>query len=115
VRVASGPSIDLDVVHPPPIPEKGRGSTDVGRLVQAHGAHLPTQLVLETEGIPDDVRGRAMFSRDSSSWSRLECVVRRRLITGSGWNGIQADGKRLRDSAASGLLSSESQTNLFTP
>ena len=67
-----------------------------------------------TEGVPDDVRGRAMAVRKLRMLP-VECVVRG-YITGSGWKDYQATGKVSGIELPPGLRESERlPTPVFTP
>src|SRR5262245_65825292 len=87
-----------DVVHPTPIPDKGRVLTGLSVLWFGITRDIvPNHFVSATDGVPAELRGRALRVR------RLEmvpagCIVRGQ-ITRLGWAGRQ----RRRPSAGIGL------------
>src|SRR5947207_7382119 len=90
--VASDRISTYDVVHPNPIPDKGKVLTGLSAFWFAKTGHIvANHYVSATEGVPDEVRGRAMVVRKLEMLP-VECVVRG-YITGSGWKDYQATGK----------------------
>ena len=90
--VASDRISTFDAVHPTPIPDKGKVLTGLSvfwfeRLADV----IPNHFVSATDGVPDEVRGRALVVRKLAMLP-VECVVRG-YITGSGWKDYQASGK----------------------
>ena len=87
----------------------------LGVLVPAHRPHrAPTTSISATEGVPDEVRGRAMPCA-SCEMLPVECVVRG-YITGSGWKDYQATGTVSGIELPPGLRESEQlPTPIFTP
>jgi phosphoribosylaminoimidazole-succinocarboxamide synthase len=70
--------------------------------------------VSATDGVPDEVRGRAIVARKLEMLP-VECVVRG-YITGSGWKDYQASGKVSGIELAPGLQESERLPQpIFTP
>ena len=99
LMVASDRISTYDVVHPTPIPDKGRVLTGLSAFWFARTGHIvPNHFVSATEDVPDEVRGRAMVVRKLRMLP-VECVVRG-YITGSGWKDYQATGERLGHRAA---------------
>ena len=99
LMVASDRISTYDVVHPTPIPGKGAVLTGLSAFWFAKTGHIvDNHYISATEGVPDDVRGRAMVVRRLNMLP-VECVVRG-YITGSGWKDYQATGKRLGHRAA---------------
>ena len=91
LMVASDRISTYDVVHPTPIPDKGTVLTGVSAFWFARTADIvPNHLISVTEGVPDDVRGRAHVVR-RLEMVPLECVVRG-YLTGSGWKDYQREG-----------------------
>ena len=88
--VASDRISTYDVVHPTPVPDKGRVLTGLSvfwfdRTQEICGNHL-----LSYTDVPGDVRGRAMLVA-RLEMVPLECVVRG-YLSGSGWKDYQATG-----------------------
>ena len=115
LMVASDRISTYDVVHPTPIPDKGAVLTGLSAFwFTLTGSHVPNHVVSVTDGVPDDVRGRAMVVRKLKMVS-LECVVRG-YITGSGWKDYQRDGTVSGIRLPEGLLESEQLPEpIFTP
>jgi phosphoribosylaminoimidazole-succinocarboxamide synthase len=115
LMVASDRISTYDVVHPTPVPDKGKVLTGlsafwfdlVNDLVDHH-------VMSYTDGVPDDVRGRAVRVRRLQMLP-VECVVRG-YITGSGWKDYQATGKVSGLQLPEGLQESEQLPEpLYTP
>ena len=88
LMVASDRISTYDVVHPTPIPDKGRVLTglsvfwfDLTRDIVAN------HFVSATDGVPEDLRGRALRVKRLKMLP-VECVVRG-YISGSGWKDYQ--------------------------
>jgi phosphoribosylaminoimidazole-succinocarboxamide synthase len=115
LMVATDRISTYDVVHPTPIPDKGAVLTGLSAFwFTLTGAHVPNHVVSVTDGVPDDVRGRAMVVR-KLKMVPLECVVRG-YITGSGWKDYQRDGTVSGIRLPEGLLESEQlHEPIFTP
>jgi phosphoribosylaminoimidazole-succinocarboxamide synthase len=113
--VASDRISTYDVVHPTPIPDKGNVLTGLSTFwFQRTSEILPNHVVSLTEGVPDEVRGRAMVVRKLEMLS-VECVVRG-YITGSGWKDYQATGAVSGIALPAGLRESDRLPEpLFTP
>jgi phosphoribosylaminoimidazole-succinocarboxamide synthase len=115
LMVASDRISTYDVVHPTPIPDKGKVLTALSvfwfhRTVDI----VPNHLVSATEGVPDDVRGRALMVRRLEMLP-LECVVRG-YLTGSGWKDYQRTGAVCGIELPAGLRESEQLPEpIFTP
>jgi phosphoribosylaminoimidazole-succinocarboxamide synthase len=97
--VASDRVSTYDVVHPTPVPDKGRVLTGVsafwfGRLESLVPNHLVSTSVLDlpeaAQASADWLRGRSMLVRKVEI-VHFECVVRGYLV-GSGWKEYQRDG-----------------------
>jgi phosphoribosylaminoimidazole-succinocarboxamide synthase len=91
LMVASDRISTYDVVHPTPIPDKGKVLTalSVFWFEQTAGI-VPNHLVSVTEDVPDEARGRALNVMKLDMLP-VECVVRG-YLTGSGWKDYQATG-----------------------
>src|SRR5689334_10049897 len=89
--VASDRISTYDVVHPTPIPGKGAVLTGLSTFwFERTTGIVRNHLVSVTDGVPEEVRGRAMRVRKLEMLP-VECVVRG-YITGSGWKDYQATG-----------------------
>jgi phosphoribosylaminoimidazole-succinocarboxamide synthase len=115
LMVASDRISTYDVVHPTPIPDKGRVLTGLSVFWFGRTSHIvPNHFVSATEGVPDDVRGRAIVVRKLRMLP-VECVVRG-YITGSGWKDYQATGRVSGIELPPGLRESEQLPEpIFTP
>ena len=115
LMVASDRISTYDVVHPTPIPDKGKVLTGLSAFWFAKTAHIvANHLVSSTEGVPDEVRGRAQVVRKLRMLP-VECVVRG-YITGSGWKDYQATGRVSGVELPPGLRESEQLPSpIFTP
>jgi phosphoribosylaminoimidazole-succinocarboxamide synthase len=113
--VASDRISTYDVVHPTPIPDKGKVLTGLSAFWFARTEHIvPNHLVSVTDGVPHEVRGRAMLVRRLKMLS-VECVVRG-YITGSGWKGYQQTGAVCGIRLPEGLRESDELPRpIFTP
>jgi phosphoribosylaminoimidazole-succinocarboxamide synthase len=115
LMVASDRISTYDVVHPTPIPDKGSVLTGLSAFWFARTGHIVrNHLVSSTDGVPEDVRGRAMAVRKLRMLP-VECVVRG-YITGSGWKDYQATGSVSGIELPPGLRESDRlPTPIFTP
>ncbi|MDX6708440.1 MAG: phosphoribosylaminoimidazole-succinocarboxamide synthase [Solirubrobacteraceae bacterium] len=115
LMVASDRISTYDVVHPTPIPDKGKVLTALSVFWFEHtGELVPNHLASATEGVPDEVRGRAL-SVMKLDMLPVECVVRG-YLTGSGWKDYQATGAVAGITLPEGLQDSEKLPEpIFTP
>jgi phosphoribosylaminoimidazole-succinocarboxamide synthase len=115
LMVASDRISTYDVVHPTPIPDKGRVLTGLSVFWFGRTSHIvPNHFVSATDGVPDDVRGRAIVVRKLRMLP-VECVVRG-YITGSGWKDYQATGRVSGIELPPGLRESDQLPEpIFTP
>jgi len=113
--VASDRISTYDVVHPNGIPDKGNVLTGISAFWFNKTGHIiPNHYISATEGVPAEVRGRAMAVQKLKMLP-VECVVRG-YITGSGWKDYQATGKVSGIELPVGLKESEKlPTPIFTP
>jgi phosphoribosylaminoimidazole-succinocarboxamide synthase len=113
--VASDRISTYDVVHPNGIPGKGNVLTGISAFWFNKTGHIvPNHYISATEGVPDEVRGRAMAVQKLKMLP-VECVVRG-YITGSGWKDYGATGKVSGIELPVGLRESEKlPTPIFTP
>src|SRR3954451_4288830 len=90
LMVASDRISTYDVVHPTPIPDKGKVLTGLSEFwFERTGDIVPNHLVSYTD-VPDEASGRAMLV-ERLEMAPVECVVRG-YITGSGWKDYKATG-----------------------
>jgi phosphoribosylaminoimidazole-succinocarboxamide synthase len=103
-----------DVVHPTPIPDKGKMLTGLTAFWLAETESLcPNHLVSYTD-VPDPTRGRGMLVERLEMFP-VECVVRG-YITGSGWKDYQSTGAVCGIELPGGLRESEQLPEpIFTP
>src|SRR3954466_16033778 len=103
-----------DVVHPTPIPDKGKVLTGLSVFWFGRTQDIcPNHLVSFTE-VPEEARGRAMLV-ERLSMIPVEGVVRG-YITGSGWKDYQAPGSVCGIALPKGLTESEQLPEpIFTP
>jgi phosphoribosylaminoimidazole-succinocarboxamide synthase len=112
--VASDRISTYDVVHPTPIPDKGKVLTGLTAFWLERASDIcPNHLISYTD-VPEEFRGRAMLVE------RLEMVpveaVVRGYITGSGWKDYQASGAVCGIELPAGLEESEQLPEpIFTP
>jgi phosphoribosylaminoimidazole-succinocarboxamide synthase len=112
--VASDRISTYDVVHPTPIPDKGKVLTGLTAFwLERTGDICPNHLVSYTE-VPEEFRGRAMLV-ERLEMVPVECVVRG-YITGSGWKDYQATGAVCGIELPDGLEESQQlPAPIFTP
>ena len=112
--VASDRISTYDVVHPTPIPDKGKVLTGLTAFwLDRVGQICPHHLVSYTE-VPEEFAGRAMLV-ERLQMVPVECVVRG-YITGSGWKDYQASGAVCGIELPAGLRESEQLPEpIFTP
>ena len=115
LMVASDRISTYDVVHPTPIPDKGKVLTALSVVWFGLTADVvPNHLISATDGVPDDARGRALRVTRLRMLP-VECVVRG-YITGSGWKDYQATGRVSGIELPPGLQESEQLPEpIFTP
>jgi phosphoribosylaminoimidazole-succinocarboxamide synthase len=115
LMVASDRVSTYDVVHPNPIPDKGKVLTGLSRFWFERTGHIcPNHMTSATEGVPEEVRGRGLAVRKLEMLP-VECVVRG-YLTGSGWKDYQATGAVCGIGLPEGLRESERLPEpIFTP
>jgi len=103
-----------DVVHPTPIPDKGKVLTGLSDFWFERTGHIcPNHLVSVTD-VPHEARGRGMLV-ERLEMVPVECVVRG-YITGSGWKDYQATGAVCGIALPAGLEESQELPEpIFTP
>jgi len=114
LMVASDRISTYDVVHPTPIPDKGKVLTGLTAFwLERTGEICPNHLISYTD-VPEEFRGRAMLV-ERLEMAPVECVVRG-YITGSGWKDYQATGAVCGIELPEGLRESEQLPEpIFTP
>jgi phosphoribosylaminoimidazole-succinocarboxamide synthase len=115
LMVASDRISTYDVVHPTPIPDKGKVLTGLSAFwFQRTNTIVPNHLVSVTDGVPDEARGRAMVVRKLEMLP-VECVVRG-YLSGSGWKDYQRTGAVSGIELPPGLSESDRLPQpIFTP
>ena len=115
LMVASDRISTYDAVHPTPIPDKGKVLTGLSAFWFERTGHIvANHLISATEGVPEEVHGRALVVRRLRMLP-VECVVRG-YITGSGWKDYQATGRVSGIELPEGLRESERLPEpIFTP
>jgi len=115
LMVASDRISTYDVVHPTPIPDKGKVLSGLSVFwFEQTGAIVPNHLVSATEGVPEEARGRGLLVRKLEMLP-VECVVRG-YLTGSGWKDYQATGSVAGIPLPEGLReSAQLPEAIFTP
>jgi phosphoribosylaminoimidazole-succinocarboxamide synthase len=114
LMVASDRISTYDVVHPTPIPDKGKVLTGLTAFwLERTGGICPNHLISLVD-VPEEFRGRAMLV-ERLEMVQVECVVRG-YITGSGWKDYQATGAVCGIELPDGLRESEQLPEpIFTP
>jgi phosphoribosylaminoimidazole-succinocarboxamide synthase len=79
-----------DVVHPTPIPDKGRVLSGLSVFWFDRTGHICPNHLISYADVPDDARGRGMLV-ERLDMVPVECVVRG-YLTGSGWKDYKAGG-----------------------
>jgi phosphoribosylaminoimidazole-succinocarboxamide synthase len=115
LMVASDRISTYDVVHPTPIPGKGAVLTGLSVFwFELTKDIVPNHLIAYRDGVPEDVRGRALAVK-RLQMVPIECVVRG-YITGSGWKDYQRTGTVCGIELPAGLRESEQLPEpIFTP
>src|SRR2546421_7730334 len=115
LMVASDRISTYDVVHPTPIPDKGKVLTGLSAFWFRRTVDIvPNHFVSATEDVPAEVRARALAVRRLEMLP-LECVVRG-YLSGSGWKDYQQTGAVCGIELPDGLRESEQLPDpIFTP
>ena len=115
LMVASDRISTYDAVHPTPIPGKGQVLAGMSVFWFALTSEIvPNHLISATDGVPEQVRGRALVVQRLAMLP-VECVVRG-YLSGSGWNDYRASGEVCGIALPAGLRESEQLPEpLFTP
>ncbi|MGI8438722.1 MAG: phosphoribosylaminoimidazolesuccinocarboxamide synthase [Thermoleophilaceae bacterium] len=114
VMVTSDRISTYDVVHPTPVPDKGKVLTGLSAYWFERTHDLCRNHLVSYFEVPQAVRGRAMLV-ERLEMVPLECVVRG-YITGSGWKDYQRSGEVCGVRLPDGLTESERLPEpIFTP
>jgi phosphoribosylaminoimidazole-succinocarboxamide synthase len=115
LMVASDRISTYDVVHPTPIPDKGKVLSGLSVFWFEKTEHIvANHLLSATSGVPSDALGRGLVVRRLQMLP-VECVVRG-YITGSGWSDYKKSGSVSGIPLPAGLRESERLPEpLFTP
>ena len=112
--VASDRISTYDVVHPTPIPDKGKVLTGLTAFWLDRTADICPNHLVSISDVPAEHRGRAMLV-ERLEMVPVECVVRG-YITGSGWKDYLATGAVCGIELPGGLRESERLPEpIFTP
>jgi phosphoribosylaminoimidazole-succinocarboxamide synthase len=113
--VASDRISTYDVVHPTPIPDKGKVLTGLSTFwFERTQEIVRNHLISVSDGIPEEARGRAMLVRRLEMLP-VECVVRG-YLSGSGWKDYQVTGAVSGIELPPGLRESDQLPEpIFTP
>jgi phosphoribosylaminoimidazole-succinocarboxamide synthase len=115
LMVASDWISTYDVIHPTPIPDKGRVLAGLSVLwFGLTGDIVGNHFVSATDGVPDEARGRGLRVRRLDMLP-VECVVRG-YLAGGGWSEYKRDGRVSGIPLPDGLQESERLPEpIFTP
>jgi phosphoribosylaminoimidazole-succinocarboxamide synthase len=112
--VASDRISTYDVVHPTPIPDKGKVLTGLTAFWLDRLGEVCANHFVSYKEVPEEFAGRAMLV-ERLEMVPVECVVRG-YITGSGWKDYQATGSVCGIELPDGLSESEQLPEpIFTP
>jgi phosphoribosylaminoimidazole-succinocarboxamide synthase len=113
--VASDRVSTYDVVHPTPIPDKGKVLTGVSAFWFERTAEIvPNHVISVTDDVPAEARGRGMVVRKLKMLP-IEAVVRG-YLSGSGWKDYQQTGGVCGIGLPEGLRESDRLPEpIFTP
>ncbi len=112
--VASDRISTYDVVHPTPIPDKGKVLTGLTAFWLDQLGDVCANHLVSYKEVPEEFAGRAMLV-ERLEMVPVECVVRG-YITGSGWKDYQATGAVCGIELPDGLAESEQLPEpIFTP
>ena len=115
LMVASDRISTYDVIHPTPIPDKGRVLAGLSVLwFGLTGDIVGNHFVAATDGVPNEARGRGLRVRRLDMLP-VECVVRG-YLAGGGWSEYKRDGRVSGVPLPDGLQESERLPEpIFTP
>jgi phosphoribosylaminoimidazole-succinocarboxamide synthase len=115
LMVASDRISTYDVVHPTPIPDKGKVLTGLSVVwFDLTRDLIPNHLVSATDGVPDEFRGRGLRVKRLKMLP-VEAIVRG-YLSGSGWKDYQATGAVSGVELPAGLRESDQLPEpIYTP
>jgi phosphoribosylaminoimidazole-succinocarboxamide synthase len=116
LMVASDRISTYDVIHPTPIPDKGKVLTGLSVYWFENRVEriVPHHLITATDGLPEEARGRGMIVRKLRMLP-IEAVVRG-YLSGSGWKDYQQTGAVCGIELPGGLRESDQLPRpIFTP
>ncbi len=115
LMVASDRISTYDVIHPTPVPDKGKVLTGLSAFwFERTSSIVPNHLLAVADGVPDEARGRSMIVRKLRMLP-VECVVRG-YLSGSGWKDYQRTGTVSGIELPGGLQESDRLPEpIFTP
>jgi phosphoribosylaminoimidazole-succinocarboxamide synthase len=114
LMVASDRISTYDVVHPNPIPDKGKVLTGLSVFWFDRTRQICPNHVVSYTDVPDEVRGRALLV-ERLEMIPIECVARG-YITGSGWKDYTSTGSVCGIGLPEGLVESQELPEpIFTP
>jgi phosphoribosylaminoimidazole-succinocarboxamide synthase len=115
LMVASDRISTYDVIHPTPIPDKGRVLAGLSVLwFGLTGDIVGNHFVSATDGVPNEARGRGLRVRRLDMLP-VECVVRG-YLAGGGWSEYKRDGRVSGVPLPDGLQESDRLPEpIFTP
>ena len=103
-----------DVVHPNPIPDKGKVLTGLTAFWLDKTESIVPNHLISFADVPEEARGRGMLV-EKLEMAPVECVVRG-YITGSGWKDYQRSGEICGIALPDGLEESQQLPEpIFTP
>jgi len=113
--VASDRISTYDVIHPNPIPDKGKVLTGLSAFwFERTAGIVPNHMLSVTDGVPVEAGGRGMIVRQLDMLP-VEAVVRG-YLTGSGWKDYQRTGAVCGIALLAGLRESDRLPEpIFTP
>jgi len=113
--VASDRISTYDVIHPNPIPDKGKVLTGLSAFwFERTAGIVPNHMLSVTDGVPVEAGGRGMIVRQLDMLP-VEAVVRG-YLTGSGWKDYQRTGAVCGIALPAGLRESDRLPEpIFTP
>ena len=115
LMVASDRISTYDVIHPTPVPDKGKVLTGLSVFWFALTSDIvPNHMISATTEVPDEVRGRALVVKRLEMLP-VECVVRG-YLSGSGWKDYESTGAVCGIALPDGLRESDQLPQpIFTP
>ena len=114
LMVASDRISTYDVVHPTPVPDKGKVLAGLSAFWFERTSHICPNHLISYSQVPEEVRGRGLLVEELEMVP-VECVVRG-YLTGSGWKDYLASGEVCGIELPAGLEESAALPEpIFTP